>query len=115
MQEIEKAYFRKRIGNTLDELKKKQYEPHFFETAEEAKHFILDNIGPGETAGIGGSVTLRDGLKIVEALRKKGTDVLDHWDARGDRARFVEAKRQQRGVDVFVTSINAMTSKSHMI
>lgn len=70
MRETEKIYYRKKASNILDVLRKRQYDPHFFETLAEASRFILDQIRPGETVGVGGSVTLRESLGIVEGLRE---------------------------------------------
>lgn len=109
MQQSEKVYFRKRVSRILDELKKKQYDPYFFETIDEAKRFIIDQIKPGETVGIGGSVTLRDDLRIVEEIRKKGNMVYDHWEDGGDPVRRLELKRKHREVDVFLSGLNAIT------
>jgi hypothetical protein len=114
MIEIEKNRIRKTIPRLLDELRKKQFDPYFFETAEEAKCFIIERIEPLETVGVGGSATIREGLGIVEALRKKGHAVCDHWDA-GDPAQRLELKRKQRGVDVFLSSVNALTADGILV
>jgi L-lactate utilization protein LutB len=115
MIEIEKNRIRNTMPKLLDELKKKQFDPYFFETADEAKHFITGRIGLQETVGIGGSVTLREELGIVDALRKRGTAVCDHWDAPRDPAQRLELKRKQRGVDVFLSSVNALTADGVMV
>jgi len=115
MHPIEKDYFRKRIPATMKELQKKLYVPYFFETAAEAKSFILGQINPGETVGIGGSVTLRESLQIVEEIRKNGNAVYDHWEDGGNRARRLELKRKHREVDVFLSGINAVTWDGVMV
>lgn len=115
MQEIEKEYVRKKIGSVLDGLKKKKFEAHFFETMEEAKRFILGQIKPGETVGIGGSVTLREEFKIVPEIRKKGNTVYDHWEANDDPVRRMELKRSHRNVDVFLSSINAIAADGTIV
>ena len=115
MTEIEKDRIRKTIQKVLDALKKKGFDPYFFETADEAKHFITEHIEPKETVGIGGSVTLREGLGIVESLRKRGNYVCDHHDAYEDPARRLELKREQRGMDVFLSSVNALTSEGVLV
>jgi hypothetical protein len=109
MIEIEKDRIRKTIPKLLAALKKKGFDPYFFEKAEEARHFITERIELQETVGIGGSVTMREGLGIVEPLRKKGIYVCDHWDAYEDPALRLELKRKQRSMDVFLSSVNALT------
>lgn len=115
MQEIEKIYMRKRIGPLLEALKKRRYEACFFETTEEAKQFVLAQIKPEETVGIGGSVTLRENLQIVPALRQRGNTVYDHWEAAQDPKRFLELKRSHRGVDVFLSSVNAIAGDGTIV
>jgi L-lactate utilization protein LutB len=115
MQEMEKDYFRKMVSGILDTLKKKGYDAHFFETPVEAKQFILDQIDQGETVGIGGSITLREHLKIVEEIRKRGNTVYDHWEAYGDPVRRLELARKHREVDVFLSGINAFTSDGVLV
>jgi len=108
MIEIEKERFRKRIPKLLEALKKRRFDPHYFETPAEARDFLKDQIQPGETVGVGGSITLRGELGIVDALRQKGVTVVDHWEADGDPQKRLELKRMHRGVDVFLTSMNAV-------
>ncbi len=115
MIEIEKDRIRKTMKKVLGALKKKGFDPYFFETADEARHFIIERIEPQETVGIGGSTTLREGLGIVEALRKRGNKVCDHWDAYEDPAQRLELKRKQRGMDVFLSSVNAITSEGVLV
>ncbi len=115
MLEIEKKRIRKAMPKILEALKKKGFDPHFFETAAEARHFITERIEPQETVGIGGSVTLRDELGIVEALRKKGNYVCDHYDANDDPARRLALKRKQGTMDVFLSSVNALTSEGVLV
>jgi hypothetical protein len=115
MIEIEKNRIRKTMPKLLDALKKKDFAPYFFEKAEEARHFILERIEPQETIGIGGSVTFREELGIVESLRKRGNYVCDHWDASENPVRRLELKRKQRGMDVFLCSVNALTSEGVLV
>lgn len=109
MREEERGYYRKKVPKILDELKRKRYEAVFFETGEEAGQFVIDQIKEGELVGTGGSVTLREDMGLVEALRKKGNNVIDHWEDEGNYEKRIELKRKHRGVDVFLCSANAIT------
>jgi hypothetical protein len=115
MKEMERERIRKMMPNVLNALKKKGFDPHFFETADEARNFITGHIEPQETVGVGGSVTLRDELGIVEALRKRGNYVCDHYDAGGDHPRRLAMQREQRGMDVFLSSVNALTTEGVLV
>jgi L-lactate utilization protein LutB len=113
--EMEKDRIRTTMPKLLAAMKKKGFDPYFFETAADARHFIIERIAPQETVGIGGSVTLRDEMGIVEALRKRGNYVCDHYDAYEDFTRRLELKKQQTGVDVFLSSANALTSDGVLV
>ena len=114
MQKIDKYRFRQRSGALLDALKKRKFNAVFFETPEEARDFILQQISPGESVGIGGSITLRDHLKIVPEIRRRGNLVYDHWEAENPTQR-IELKRSHRGVDVFLSSTNALIADGTLI
>lgn len=109
MLDVTKEQMRKRAPKIIEALKKKNFDAHFFETAAEARDFIVGRVDLNESAGFGGSITLREGLGLPGALKDKGVAVYDHWDANGDPARRIELKRKHRSVDVFFSSMNAIT------
>jgi len=115
MREIEKACFSKRIPGVLEALKKRKYEAQFLETVAESRRFILNQIRPGETVGMGGSVTLREDLALSEGIRERGNPVYDHWEDGGDSSRRLELKRKQRQVDLFMSGLNAVTSDGILV
>lgn len=115
MRDAERDYFRKKVPQILDALKRKIYEPVFLETADEARRYIIDTIGSDELVGTGGSVTLREDLGLVQALRDRGNTVVDHWEDEGDYDKRIELKRKHRGVDVFLSSANAITEEGVIV
>lgn len=114
MLESDKARYRKLMPKILESLKKKKFDPYFFETIEEARRFVPTQVQKGETVGIGGSVTLRQHLGVVEALRSQGNTVHDHWDAKDSKERL-KFKRMQSGADVFLSSLNAFTCDGTLV
>ena len=114
MLETDKERYRKLMPKILETLKKKKFDPHFFETVEEARRFIPTLVQKGETVGIGGSVTLRHDLGVVEAFRGQGNTVYDHWDAKDNQER-IKLKRMQSGTDVFLSSLNAFTCDGTLV
>ena len=114
MLESDKERYRKLMPKILESLKKKKFDPYFFETIEEARRFIPTLVQKGETVGIGGSVTLRHDLGVVEALRGQGKTVYDHWDAKDSKERL-KLKRMQSGADVFLSSLNAFTCDGTLV
>ncbi len=115
MLDVEKEQMRKRAPKMVEALKKRNFDAHFFETVPEARDFIIGQIEPDESAGFGGSITTRQGLGLADALKEKGVAVYDHWDANGDPQRRLELKRKHRSVDVFLTSMNAITVDGTMV
>ena len=115
MKEIEKKRIRQTMPKLLEALKKKGFDPHFFETTAEAKQFVVARIAPEETVGIGGSVTLRDEMGIIESLRNRGNYVCDHYDGDDDPGRRLALKRKQGTMDVFLSSVNALTSQGELV
>lgn len=115
MIEFEKEKARKSMPKILEELKKRHFDPHFFETKEEAAAFIVSQIGEKESVGVGGSFTVRDGLGVVGSLKKKGITVVDHWDAGPDANLRLELKRRQRNVDVFLSGTNALSREGILV
>ena len=51
----------------------------------------------------------------MEALRGSGNTVIDHWEDDGDYDKRIELKRKHRGVDVFLTSANAITEEGVIV
>ena len=115
MLELDKERYRKIAPKMLEALEKRQFSPHFFDTPTLAAESIIEMISPEDTIGIGGSLTLREDLGIVRALRDNGNMVYDHWEAEGDPVRRLELKRTHRGVDVFLSGINAITSDGILV
>ena len=114
MLEFEKIRHRKQMPKLLSALQKKQYVAHFFETIDEARKFIPTLVKAKETVGVGGSMTIRQNLGLVELLRAQGNSVCDHWDAKNKKER-IELKRKQSGMDVFFSSVNAITCDGIMV
>jgi len=115
MLETDKERYRKLMPKILESLKKKKFDPYFFETISEARRFVPTLIQPGETVGIGGSVTLRNDLGVVEALRSQGNTIYDHWGAGNDPIERLKIKRMQGGADVFLSSLNAFTCDGTLV
>jgi len=115
MLEIERERYRKLAPKMLEAMEKRQFSAHFIDTSALAAEFIIEKVSPEDTIGIGGSLTLRENLGIVRALRDNGNMVYDHWEAKEDPVRRLELKRSHRGVDVFLSGINAVTTDGMLV
>jgi hypothetical protein len=115
MLELAKTKWRQAAPKIMGELKKRHFDPYFFESVAEAGAFITDQIEPGASVGVGGSLTIRESLGLVKNLRARGTEVVDHWDAGPDAALRLDLKKKQRAVDVFLSGVNALTTSGILV
>ena len=68
------------MENLKKNLIKRGYDVRIFDTADEAKEYLLKVIDKKSTVGIGGSMTIKE-LGIDEELQNRGNKVLWHWTA----------------------------------
>ncbi len=91
-------------------LKANGFNVEIFNSAEEAKKALLEEIDVSESVAFGGSITL-DGLGLYEELKNRGNEVYWHWK--------VEDKATERmkaiTTDVYLTSTNALTLDGKLV
>lgn len=114
MYEPEKWFNKRTAEKCVDALRKNGFTAHYVETRDEAKRIALEAIPAGASVGIGGSVTVRE-LGIHEALKERGNQVYDHWDATLSPAEKVAARDNQVRADVFLSSTNAVTMDGALV
>ena len=93
-------------------LEKKGYAVQLFQTAQEAKDYVLASVEAGQSVGIGGSITVRD-MELDKALAEKGCPVWWHWTAPGPEKEQAHIKAAT--ADVYLCSANALTEKGQII
>jgi len=91
-------------------LEKRGYTVHTFQTAREAKEYLLSAIAPHQSVGFGGSMTLKD-MGLDKALQERGNPVYWHWTAEDKE----EAQRKAAVADVYLTSANAVTKAGQIV
>jgi L-lactate utilization protein LutB len=92
----------------LEALTRNGFRARFFETADEAKAALVDEIGADETVAMGGSMTIKE-MGLKEALAEKGIELLLHSDARTLEERDALFKKAAV-TDVYLSSANALTA-----
>lgn len=101
------------VERTIENLRRNGFSVKYFQSAEEAKTAILEDILPTETSGFSGSVTL-DRMGIYEALAERGDQVYWHW-----KLKEGESKQELMGVasttDIYLSSTNAITEEGSLI
>ncbi len=78
---------------------------NYFETKEEAKVFLEENIKLEENVDFGGSVSLRE-LEIYESLKSRNQDVFWHWK---------DEKKNHNKRTTYLTSSNAITEDGKLV
>lgn len=101
------------VSNTLEALKKNNFDAEYFESSKAAIDAILKEIDIKESVGIGGSMTVKT-LELDKRLKERGNVVHWHWlepiSEGMDSARENAAK-----ADVYLTSTNALTQDGKLI
>lgn len=99
------------MEEVIAKLKEKGFIAHRAATGAQAREIALSLVAPGESVGIGGSVTIRD-LELDKALAERGHAVYWHWH---DPARANELRQKANAADVYMASSNALTRQGDLI
>lgn len=99
---------------TVEALKKNGFQSVYFSSREEAAQYILDLIPNNSIVGIAGSATTKS-LQILEELRSRGNQILDHNDPSLSEEEKNQIRLQQQTCDVFLTSSNAVTLDGKLV
>ena len=106
------------VLRTLENMKKRGFIVHTFDTPEEMGNFVVWAIGEGESVGFGGSVTVQD-LGVCDALRERGNPVFCHWPREGEPPKTPEEIReihkQAHFADNYITGANAIASNGAIL
>lgn len=98
------------MQKTAAALEQNGFDVQCFETAAEAAAYVLAQAQPGDSIGVGGSVTIRQ-LGVAEALREQGHPVYWHWFTPNDRQTYLNANM----ADLYLTSSNAITASGILV
>lgn len=92
-------------------MEKRGFEVRLAESAEEACQTVLSLIAPGQSVGVGGSMTIRE-LGVIDALSARGCPVYWHWSSPEEREATLE---KARTADVYLASSNAVTRSGQIV
>lgn len=102
------------VAKTLENLKRRQFEAYYCETADEACGLALSLIPEGDSVAWGGSKTAEQ-IGLIQAVRTAGKfNVIDR-----DKATTPEEKaafmRQGLSADTFISGINGLSSDGWIV
>jgi len=113
--EIERRTYNEiNISKALDNFKKRNFDPYFFEKKDMAISFFFNNVNKEQTIGYGGSRTLSQ-LKIIERLRDEGFNLLDRNNESNTAETRAKLERETFFADVFIASVNAVSIEGQIV
>lgn len=101
-----------RVEKTLKNLRSRNIDAEFFQTKEDVKKVLLNEIQSDMTVGIGGSMTIEE-MNLHEELIEAGNTVYSHWKT--DPLKMPETRKKASRADVYLTSTNALTEDGELI
>lgn len=101
------------IKNTLECLRKNNFDAKYFENSKEAVQEILKEIKPEDIVGIGGSMTIKE-LQLDTLLKQRGNTVHWHW-LETTPEDMNKARQSAAYSDVYLTSTNALTQDGKLV
>lgn len=91
---------------------KRGFKARAFDNIEQVKKALSDEIAPGQTVGVGGSVTVKQS-GITDMLRAQGNTVYFHWEV--DKSEINATRKLASQADVYLSSSNAVTSDGKLV
>lgn len=88
---------------TSQQLNKRGFDAQAYANKEQAAQAVLDQIPPGSTVGIGGSVTIQ-AMQLSSSLKAQGCTVFWHWNEGDETA----ARKAAFQADYYLLSANAL-------
>ena len=104
----------KKIGEVIENLRKKHFNVINVQTPQEAKAEVMKIIAEGESVGIGGSLTIR-AIDVIDELTAAGNKVIHHWLPATFIDEIRDARRRATRADVYLCSSNAITLDGELV
>lgn len=102
------------IDRTAKALTSNDFDAHVFGDRESLIDAVLEQVTPGASIGVGGSVTVRE-IGLVEKLAAKDAQVLDHWRNGLTKEEIGTIRLRQLSCDLFLSSANAVTERGEIV
>ena len=100
------------LQNLVKTLNQKGFKAHFCENKEQANKLILDLVKPGQSIGIGGSMTVKD-MGIDKQLFNNGVEVFSHSLVSPEKKN--DLYEYARHADWYMASANAVLANGDLV
>jgi len=107
-------HIEKTIQRTIKALESNFFDAASFSDRQALVDKVMGFVKPKMKIGFGGSITVRS-LGILERLKDKDVEILDHWKPGLTKEEINEIRFKQLTCDVFLSSANAITEKGEII
>ncbi|WP_099192477.1 lactate utilization protein [Tepidibacter mesophilus] len=101
-----------KIKQLLENLRKRGIEAKFFETRDDIKKDILNEVDENDLVAIGGSMSIQE-IDIYDNLVNKSKEVLWHWKVEPDKR--MDLLKKAIFSDVYLSSTNAILEDGRII
>ena len=98
---------------TIDNLRRNGFQAEYFETAQEAKSYLLKSASPSQSVAFGGSWTLKE-MGMLDALKEQGNQVFWHWLPE-DGEDAASTLRKGMTTEIYMCGINGLTEDGRII
>ncbi|WP_461631645.1 lactate utilization protein [Labilibaculum euxinus] len=99
---------KEKIEQLIKSLKKNRIEGIYFSSETDLINFVIDNLKPGITVGIGDSLTIEQ-LGLFDYLRQSSIRFLDKYQPDITKEERSQLYRDNFSADIFLSGINAIT------
>ncbi|MCL5958270.1 MAG: lactate utilization protein [Chloroflexi bacterium] len=115
MNKSVRKYYEKQLEKLIPELKKRNIDALYCETADQARAAVLEMIPRGSSVHTGGSVTLRE-CGIVDALKTGPYEYYNQTiQSEDDESRRYDLRRRATTADYCLGSINALSLTGEIV
>jgi len=95
-------------------LQKRAFNALILPDGEALRKYLAERIPAAASAGLGGSLTLRQ-LGVDTDLRQRGVTLLDHWQPGLKPEEVAAIRKRQLHADFFLSSVNALTEAGEIV
>jgi hypothetical protein len=96
----------------MKNLENRKIKAKYFQTKEDVRNTILEEVKPDMTVGIGGSMSVKE-MGLHEDLIKAGNTVYWHWLV--EPTQMSDIRKNAHTSDIYLTGTNALTEGGELI
>ncbi len=100
------------LKEVADVFNKRGFKARVFDSIQQVNDVLLEEIEPGQSVGIGGSITVNDS-GIYDLLKERGNTVYFHWKVPPEERGGIRKLASE--ADVYLSSSNGVTKEGRLV